>query len=48
MKYLMLIFIMFGIMTVVYGIVGLIIDISTFDNTKGGYEYPLKVGLENQ
>ena len=38
----MLIFTMIGIMTVVYGIVGLIIDIRTFDNTKGGYGYPFE------
>ena len=40
MKYITIIFAVIGFITVVYGIVGLTIDITTFDQTKGGYEYP--------
>lgn len=40
MKYIILAFAIIGIITVTYGIIGLYLDISTFDKTKGGYEYP--------
>ncbi|MEP2935182.1 MAG: hypothetical protein ABJM06_05665 [Gilvibacter sp.] len=40
MKYLTLTFTLIGIITVLYGAIGLVVDIKTFDRTKGGYDYP--------
>jgi len=40
MKYIMITFTIIGMLTVLYGCIGLVIDIKTFDQTKGGYEYP--------
>lgn len=40
MKYMTLSFAFIGVVTVLYGIIGFAIDITLFDQTKGGYEYP--------
>jgi len=40
MKALTMFFTITGIITIVYTIIGLVIDISSFDQTKGGYNYP--------
>ncbi len=40
MKVLTALLTVIGSLTVVYTIVGLVLDVVTFDQTKGGYEYP--------
>lgn len=40
MKYSTLTFTLIGIVVVIYGLIGLAIDFKSFDQTKGGYEYP--------
>ncbi len=40
MKITVIILATIGTLTILYGIIGLISDITTFDQTKGGYDYP--------
>ena len=40
MKITILVFAVIGIITVIYTLIGLTIDIISFDQTKGGYVYP--------
>lgn len=40
MKIIIAVFALIGLITSFYGIIGLSLDVLTFDQTKGGYEYP--------
>ena len=40
MKILLAVLTIIGVITVLYGLIGLGIDVMSFDQTKGGYEYP--------